>query len=259
MFEGARTSGPFHGDEWLFSSVLLPSYEKGDLVIGRLYEAIKNVCQSAASNAIPKRGRGVGGVAGMVKRPFTVPLNGSLTALLHLSDNVLVVRTIFYSLSLSLSPHLHFESRGGEPAFPRQIHSTQPTGLRFTARRLFGFKVAGGNSHIYTRRPGEVCCNTSRAPFGWLFSSDRRSIFFSYSPTSTCDTDAINHTCRLFNKYANLDQLNGVTAFAPLINNERLCLIALVFMYKLFKLANNNAGRARRIWFYPTLWDYLRG
>lgn len=98
MFEGARTSGPFHGDEWLFSSVLLPSYEKGDLVIGRLYEAIKNVCQSAASNAIPKRGeRGVG-VAGMVKRPFTVPLNSSLTALLHLSDNVLVVRTIFYSL-----------------------------------------------------------------------------------------------------------------------------------------------------------------
>lgn len=53
MFEGARTSGPFHGDEWLFSSVLLPSYEKGDLVIGRLYEAIKNVCQSAVSNAIP--------------------------------------------------------------------------------------------------------------------------------------------------------------------------------------------------------------
>lgn len=53
MFEGAWTSGPFHGDEWLFSSVLLPSYEKGDLVIGRLYEAIKNVCQSAVSNAIP--------------------------------------------------------------------------------------------------------------------------------------------------------------------------------------------------------------
>lgn len=61
MFEGARTSGSFHGDEWLFSSVLLPSYEKGDLVIGRLYEAIKNVCQSAASNAIPKRGRGAVG------------------------------------------------------------------------------------------------------------------------------------------------------------------------------------------------------
>lgn len=37
-------------------------------------------------------------MAGMVKRPFTVPLNGSLTALLHLSDNVLVVGTIFYSL-----------------------------------------------------------------------------------------------------------------------------------------------------------------
>lgn len=41
-----------------FSSVLLSSYEKGDLVIGRLYEAIKNVCQSAVSNAIPKRGKG---------------------------------------------------------------------------------------------------------------------------------------------------------------------------------------------------------
>lgn len=79
--------------------------------------------------------------------------------------------------------------------------------------------------------------------------SDRSSFLFSpyFPPTSTCDTDAINHTCRLFNKYANFDQLNGVTAFVPLINNERLCLIALVFMYKLFKLANNNAGRARRI------------
>lgn len=61
MFEGAWTSEPFHGDEWLFSSVLLPSYEKGDLVIGRLYEAIKNVCQSPASNAIPKQRRGCGG------------------------------------------------------------------------------------------------------------------------------------------------------------------------------------------------------
>lgn len=48
-------------------------------------------------------------MAGMVKRPFTVPLNGSLTALLHLSDNVLVVRTIFYSLSFF---SLQFESRG---------------------------------------------------------------------------------------------------------------------------------------------------
>lgn len=57
MFEGAATSRPFHGDEWLFSSVLLSSYEKGDLVIGRLYEAIKNVCQSAVSNAIPKQKR----------------------------------------------------------------------------------------------------------------------------------------------------------------------------------------------------------
>lgn len=57
MSEGAWTSRLFHGDEWLFSSVLLPSYEKGDLVIGRLYEAIKNVCQSAVSNAIPKQKR----------------------------------------------------------------------------------------------------------------------------------------------------------------------------------------------------------
>lgn len=34
----------------------------------------------------------------MVKRPFTITLNSSLAALLHLSDNVLVVKTIFYSL-----------------------------------------------------------------------------------------------------------------------------------------------------------------
>lgn len=68
-----------------------------------------------------------------------------------------------------------------------------------------------------------------------------------FFPTSTCDMDAINHTCRLFNKYANFDQLNGVTGFVSLINNERLCLIAAVFIYKLFKVANNNAERARRI------------
>lgn len=98
MFEGAWTSRPFHGDEWLFSSVLLPSYEKGDLVIGRLYEAIKNVCQSAVSNAIPKREREGGRGAGMVKRPFTVTLNSSLTALLYLSDNALVVKMIFILL-----------------------------------------------------------------------------------------------------------------------------------------------------------------
>lgn len=67
MFEGVWTSRPFHGDEWLFSSVLLPSYEKGDLVIGRLYEAIKNVCQPAVSNAIPERERGKGQF-GMVKK-----------------------------------------------------------------------------------------------------------------------------------------------------------------------------------------------
>lgn len=59
VFEGTWTSRPFHSDEWLFSSILLPCYEKGDLVIGRLYEAIKNVCQSAASNAIPKQRRRV--------------------------------------------------------------------------------------------------------------------------------------------------------------------------------------------------------
>lgn len=59
MFEGTWTSRPFHSDEWLFSSVLHPCYEKGDLGIERLYEAIKNVCQSAASNAIPKERRRV--------------------------------------------------------------------------------------------------------------------------------------------------------------------------------------------------------
>lgn len=82
--DGFGTSRPFHGDKWLFSSVLLFSYEKADLAIGRLYEAIKNVCQSTVSNAIPKWGRdwGWGGGAGMVKRPFTVTLKSSLTALL---------------------------------------------------------------------------------------------------------------------------------------------------------------------------------
>ncbi|KAG1928003.1 hypothetical protein F2P79_023848 [Pimephales promelas] len=39
----------------LFRSI--EGYEKGDLVIGRLYEAIKNVCQSPVSNAIPKQRR----------------------------------------------------------------------------------------------------------------------------------------------------------------------------------------------------------
>lgn len=106
MFEGAWTSRPFHGDEWLFSSVLLPSYEKGDLVIGRLYEAIKNVCQSAVSNAIPKREREGGRGAGMVKRPFTVTLNSSLTALLYLSDNALVVKMIFILLFVFFSFYL---------------------------------------------------------------------------------------------------------------------------------------------------------
>lgn len=156
----------------------------------------------------------------------------------------------FFILSLS-PPPFHFESRGGKPAFPRRIRSTHPTGPRFTGWRLFSSKVAGGNSHIYTRRPGEECYNATPALPDGSFLSAWQPIelpFFPlFPPTSTCDTDAINHTCRLFNKYANFDQLNGVTAFVPLINNERLCLIALVFMYKLFKLANNNAGRARRI------------
>lgn len=40
----------------------------------------------------------------MEKRPFTVPLNGSLTALLHLSDNVLVIGSIFYSFSFPPPP-----------------------------------------------------------------------------------------------------------------------------------------------------------
>lgn len=82
MFEGAWTSRPFHSDEWLFSSVLLPSYEKGDLVIGRLYEAIKNVCQSPVSNAISKQKRRVlwgwmcvGKEDRMVKRPYTSASN----------------------------------------------------------------------------------------------------------------------------------------------------------------------------------------
>lgn len=50
-------SGSFHVDEWLFSSVLLPSYEKGDPVRRRLYEAIKNVCHFGLSNVTEKKGR----------------------------------------------------------------------------------------------------------------------------------------------------------------------------------------------------------
>lgn len=45
-------TGSFHGDEWLFSSDLLPSYEKGDPVRRRLYEAIKNVCHFGLSNVM---------------------------------------------------------------------------------------------------------------------------------------------------------------------------------------------------------------
>lgn len=44
----------FHVDEWVFSSVLLPSYEKGDPVRRRLYEAIKNVCHFGLSNVTGK-------------------------------------------------------------------------------------------------------------------------------------------------------------------------------------------------------------
>lgn len=87
MLKAAGTSGAFHSDEWLFSSDLLPSYEKSDLVTGRLYEAIKNVCQSPVSQA-KERWRELGGEGrGMVKRPFSTALNSSLTAVLHLSEN----------------------------------------------------------------------------------------------------------------------------------------------------------------------------
>lgn len=48
-------SGSFHVDEWLFSSVLLPSYEKGDPVRRRLYEAIKNVCHFGLSNVTGRK------------------------------------------------------------------------------------------------------------------------------------------------------------------------------------------------------------
>jgi len=54
-------SGSFHVDEWLFSSVLLPSYEKGDPVRRRLYQAIKNVCHFGLSNVTGKKGRERGG------------------------------------------------------------------------------------------------------------------------------------------------------------------------------------------------------
>lgn len=72
---GSWRSSPFHSDEWLFSSVLVPSYEKADLVRGRLYEAIKNVCQSPVSNVRRREGR-----AGMVIRLFSATLNSFVTA-----------------------------------------------------------------------------------------------------------------------------------------------------------------------------------
>lgn len=50
----ATDRGSFHSDEWVFSSVLLPSYEKGDPVRRRLYEAIKNVCHFGLSNVTGK-------------------------------------------------------------------------------------------------------------------------------------------------------------------------------------------------------------
>lgn len=50
----AADTGSFHVDEWVFSSVLLPSYEKGDPVRRRLYEAIKNVCHFGLSNVTGK-------------------------------------------------------------------------------------------------------------------------------------------------------------------------------------------------------------
>ena len=53
-------------------------------------------------------GGGGAGVAWMVKRPFTVTLNSSLTALLHLSDNVLVINTIFNSLFFILTISLGY-------------------------------------------------------------------------------------------------------------------------------------------------------
>ena len=52
----ATDRGSFHSDEWVFSSVLLPSYEKGDPVRRRLYEAIKNVCHFGLSNVTGKGG-----------------------------------------------------------------------------------------------------------------------------------------------------------------------------------------------------------
>lgn len=53
----AADRGSFHGDEWVFSSALLPSYEKGDRVRRRLYEAIKNVCHFRLGNVTGKRGK----------------------------------------------------------------------------------------------------------------------------------------------------------------------------------------------------------
>lgn len=69
----AADRGSFHVDEWVFSSVLLPSYEKGDPVRRRLYEAIKNVCHFGLSNVTGKEvGRGNLCKNGRVIRLFSV-------------------------------------------------------------------------------------------------------------------------------------------------------------------------------------------
>lgn len=71
----AADRGSFHVDEWVFSSVLLPSYEKGDPVRRRLYEAIKNVCHFGLSN-----------VTGKGKKKKTLCKNGTVIRLFSMLE-----------------------------------------------------------------------------------------------------------------------------------------------------------------------------
>lgn len=108
--------------------------------------------------------------------------------------------------------------------------------------------------HVETRR------NTTQGASASLFEARLATSEYDQEPPPQHVTwTPLITRVAFFNKYANFDQLNGVTAFVALINNERLCLMAAVFMHKLFQLANNNAERARRIRFYRTSRDCLCG
>lgn len=80
------------------------------------------------------------GIAGMVKRPFTSTLNSSLAALLHLSDNVLVVETIFYSVFFPPTQFFFFF----ELLLWDTFESVADGGLYFSQATVFHIKSTEG-------------------------------------------------------------------------------------------------------------------